>query len=116
MKDKMKMYAAMFRAFGDQKRLMIIKILASNMEETLCVSDVAKKLNITQPAASQHIKVLKSIDLLNENRKGYRVFYTINIEVFKEYKKEIDKIFLDAFTKCPYDLNCDKCKCNTCYE
>lgn len=116
MKDKMKMYADMFRAFGDQKRLKIIKMLASNMEETLCVSDVAKKLDITQPAASQHIRVLKNINLLNENRRGYRVFYSINIEVFKEYKNEIDKIFLDAFKKCPKDLRCEECECNTCYD
>ncbi len=101
-----------FKAVGDQKRIKIIKLLASNMEETLCVSDVAVKLGITQPAASQHIKILKNIGLLEENRKGFRVYYSINKTQLIELKKEIDALFMKAFEKCPHDLNCDECEFN----
>jgi len=91
---------------------MIIKLLASNMQDTLCVTDVAVKLGITQPAASQHIKVLKNIGLLEENRKGYKVYYSINHTVFLELKNEVDGLFLKAFEKCPHDLRCEKCEYN----
>lgn len=108
----MKILAGALKAVGDEKRIKIIKLLASNMKDTLCVSDVAVKLGITQPAASQHIKILKNIGLLEENRKGFRVYYRINKKQFYTLKKEIDGLFLKAFEKCPYDLRCEKCEYN----
>ena len=110
MKDRLETMAGLFKALGDKKRLKIIKMLASEMEETLCVSDVAHKLGITQPAASQHIKILKNIGILKENRKGFRVFYTIDNDIMHQYKINVDEIFRKAFEKCPHDLSCEKCE------
>ncbi len=103
MNDRLKTMALIFKALGDQKRLQIIKMLASASEESLCVSDVAEKLKISQPAASQHIKVLKNIGILEENRKGFRVFYIINSDVLREYKIEVDGLFRKAFEKCSHE-------------
>lgn len=93
MQNRMKTMAAFFKALGDPKRLLMIKMLASNGEETLCVSDVAKRLGISQPAASQNIKVLKNIGLLEENRNGFRVFYEIKADILDFYKAGIDELF-----------------------
>ena len=92
MKDRMQTMARLFRALGDAKRLKIIKMLASQEEQELCVTDVARKLRITQPAASQHIRVLRSMGILEENRKGYRTHYTISDEALREYKAQIDAL------------------------
>lgn len=110
--NRIQTLAEVLKAIGDLKRIKIIKLLASNMHETLCVSDVAVKLGISQPAASQHIKVLKSIGVLTENRKGFRVYYSINNPMLFEIKKEIDAFFLKAFEKCPHELNCEECDYN----
>ncbi len=112
MQNRMKTMAAFFKALGDHKRLLIIKMLASNTEETLCVSDVAVRLGISQPAASQHIKVLKNIGLLEENRKGFRVYYKVNTEILGLYKIETDTLFKKAFEKCPHDFSCEECTYN----
>jgi len=104
--------AFIFKALGDPKRLQIIKLLASAMEESLCVSDIAEKLKISQPAASQHIKILKNLKILEANRKGFRVFYTIDSDILKEYKKEVDELFKKAFEKCPHEFACSKCEYN----
>lgn len=112
MKDHIKDMANVLKSLGDEKRLKIIKILASNVNEVCCVSDVAQQLGISQPAASQHIKILKNIGILEENRRGFRVFYTINLDVLTEYKKDIDELFKKAFEKCQYDFSCDKCPYN----
>ena len=95
-----------FKALGDPKRLRIIRMLASNMENNLCVADIAEKLYITQPAASQHIKILKNVDILEPNRKGFRVYYNINIKVLNAYKENIDVLFKKAFEKCPKQGKC----------
>jgi DNA-binding transcriptional ArsR family regulator len=104
--------AEVFKAFGDEKRLKIVKIFASNNNETFCVSDVAKQLDISQPAVSQHIKILKNIGILEENRRGFRVFYKINSDVLAEYRKDIDELFKTAFERCQYNFSCDKCPYN----
>ncbi len=112
MQNRMKTLATFFKALGDPKRLLIIKMLASNTEETLCVSDVAARLDISQPAVSQHIKILKSIGLLEENRKGFRVFYKVNTDILGLYKMETDTLFIKAFVKCPHDFSCNECTFN----
>lgn len=114
MADRSISMANVFKVLGDETRGKIIRMLASNANEVFCVSDVAQKLGISQPAVSQHIRILKSIGLLDENRKGNRVFYTINLDVFQEYKNRIDEMFKKAFKKCPYDFSCNVCPHNKC--
>lgn len=103
-----------FKVLGDETRGKIIRMLASNADEVFCVSDMTQKLGISQPAVSQHIRILKSIGLLEENRKGFRVFYTIDLDVFREYKDRIDEMFKKAFRKCPHDWSCAECTNNNC--
>ncbi|MBU2699438.1 ArsR family transcriptional regulator [Sporomusaceae bacterium BoRhaA] len=110
--NHLKTMAEVLKSLGDEKRLKIIKMLASNVNEVFCVTDVAQQLGVSQPAASQHIKILKNIGILEENRRGFRVFYTINLDVLNEYKKDIDELFKKAFEKCQYDFSCDKCPYN----
>ena len=93
MKDIVRNMAEVFKALGDPTRLRIIRMLAWEMEDSLCVADLAGKLGITQPAASQHIKVLKNIGVLEPNRKGFRVYYNINTDVLVDYKEFIDELF-----------------------
>lgn len=95
------------KALGDPTRLRIIRILASNMEDKICVTELAKILGMTQPAASQHIKTLKNTGLLEAKREGYRVYYYINIDVLQNYKKDFDKMYEMAFEKCKHYANCE---------
>lgn len=117
MKDHLKHMAEVLKALADEKRLKIIKMLASNADEDLCVSDVAEQLGISQPAVSQHIKILKNVGILEENRRGFRVFYTVNLAVLAEYQRDIDELFKKAYEKCQHDFSCDKCPYNNkCQE
>ena len=101
--------AEVFKALGDVNRMMIIKILASNPDESLCVIDLADMLGITQPATSQHIKVLKNVGILVSKRVGNRTYYKIDVDQLHEYKDIIDHMFKMAFVKCTYDGDCDNC-------
>ena len=98
--------AECFKAIGDPKRLMIIKLLASNMKDKICVIDLAKILSITQPATSQHIKILKYVGLLEPKREGYRVYYHINKDILRNFKKDFDLLYEMAFQKCSNYPNC----------
>ncbi len=104
--------AGVFKAFGDVNRLKIIKMLASDMAGELCVSDIAEKLGITQPATSQHIKILKHIGVLFEDKIGFRVYYHINNEILEVLQAEINDLYKKAYEKCSHDYACSECSFN----
>ena len=101
--------APVFRAFGDLNRMKIIKILASNPENSLCVSDIARMIGISQPATSQHIKVLSNSGILLPKRAKNRTYYSINSKQLREYNDIIDHMFRMAFVRCEYNGDCDNC-------
>lgn len=101
--------AAYLKAVSEEQRLKILKILASSMSESVCVSDVAKILGISQPAATKHLKILESINLLIRKRKGTNVYYILNGEGLNDLRDQIDRTFAKGYTKCTYNFKCDEC-------
>jgi ArsR family transcriptional regulator len=100
MKDEVYQLAEVFKALGDPTRLKLIKILASDMVSDIRITDIAEMLGITQPAVSQHLKVLKGVGILESHKEGYRVYYNIDKETFYKHKQLIDNMFVMAFKKC----------------
>lgn len=82
--------AEVFKSMGEPNRIRIIGFIASGQGQNFSVSDIADWLKISQPAASQHLKNLKNIGLLNPNRNGFHVYYKLDIERFKEIKENFD--------------------------
>lgn len=65
----------MGKGIGNENRYAILKSL---MQEDKTVNALAAELAVSQPAVSQHLKVLKSLELVNDTRVGNEVFYAIN--------------------------------------
>jgi ArsR family transcriptional regulator len=80
--------AAIFGALADPTRLKLLKLLCSQKEpDALCVNALTGLLGITQPAVSQHLKVLKSIGLVTGQRRGYHIHYFINQDVLEKCRR-----------------------------
>ena len=105
--------AEVFKAFGDVNRMKIIKVLASNPDESVKVIDLAEILGITQPATSQHIKVLRNVGILVPKRVGNSTYYSIDPEKLREYNRIIDDMFRMAFVRCDYEGDCSTCPSRT---
>jgi len=43
----------------------------------MCVGDIAKRFKISRPAISHHLKVLKNSGLVETERAGQEIYYTI---------------------------------------
>lgn len=67
-----------FRALGDAGRFNIFRLLMNYRD--ICVTDIAKVLNITVSAASQQLRVLEQLGLVIKIRMGQMVCYEINRE------------------------------------
>jgi ArsR family transcriptional regulator len=64
-----------FQALSDGNRLKILKLLK---KEELCVTDICKRFNITQPSVSHHLDILKRADLVRSEKRGREVYYSFN--------------------------------------
>ena len=67
-------------ALSDNNRCKIIKELLSR---DYCVGGLARKLDITEAAVSQHLKILKDAGLINGEKRGYFRHYKVNKESLK---------------------------------
>ena len=66
-----------FEAIAQPKRRQILRLLADG---ELSAGEVASRFAVTQPAISQHLKVLKQVGLLSERREGTRRLYRASAE------------------------------------
>ncbi|MCF2649709.1 ArsR/SmtB family transcription factor [Niallia circulans] len=67
--------AVILKLLGDKTRLTMMKILDGG---ACCVCEFVEIFQMTQPAISQHLRRLKDMGLVQEEKKGQWVFYSIN--------------------------------------
>ncbi|AEG18610.1 MAG: metalloregulator ArsR/SmtB family transcription factor [Methanobacterium paludis] len=89
-----------FKALANVNRLLLIYSLASGEVEKVSVTEMAKIMGLTQPAASQHLKVLKTVKILNAEKEGNYIYYTFNKSALLKHKKNIDFLFSCVLAKC----------------
>ena len=63
------------KALSDVKRLGIMKLLEVR---EMCVCELAAALGVTQPNLTHHVKKLESAGLVNSERRGKWVYYSLN--------------------------------------
>ena len=64
-----------FRTLADPTRRSIFERLAREGE--LSVSALVGAARVSQPAVSQHLKALRTVGLVKEQRRGRQVFYRV---------------------------------------
>ena len=71
-----KQFARFFSALGDPSRQKILLIFEAG--EELCVNEIATLFELSRPAISHHLKVLREAELLVCQKRGKEVFYSVN--------------------------------------
>ena len=66
-----------FKGLAETSRLRIVNLL---LQGELCVCDIQRILDMTQPSASRHLNYLKHAGLVADRRDGLRVFYRLAAE------------------------------------
>ena len=64
-----------FQALSDPTRQKILRLLR---KEEMCVTDICKHFNMTQPSISHHLDILKRAGLVKYEKKGKEVYYSNN--------------------------------------
>jgi ArsR family transcriptional regulator, arsenate/arsenite/antimonite-responsive transcriptional repressor len=69
--------AELFKALAHPHRVKILNLLAVN-GDTLCVLEIAAVMNLSQPNASHHLKLLTQAGLLTREQRGTWAYYGLN--------------------------------------
>ncbi|MDC3418625.1 ArsR/SmtB family transcription factor [Aquibacillus salsiterrae] len=63
------------KLLGDKTRLTMVKLLESN---ECCVCEFVEIFQMSQPSISQHLRKLRDVGLVREQRRGQWIFYSVN--------------------------------------
>jgi DNA-binding transcriptional ArsR family regulator len=80
---------AALRAIAEPNRRRILQLVTA---KELSAGEIASRFEITRPAVSQHLGVLREAGLVSERREGTRRLYSLRPEGFDDLKS-----FLEAF-------------------
>lgn len=88
----------LFKALANEKRLKILEWLKNPtanfppqvygdfVKHGVCVIFIAQKLRISQPTATQHLKILSDADLIIATRIGQWTYIKRNEAMIKQFK------------------------------
>jgi ArsR family transcriptional regulator len=66
---------ALFKALSAPVRIAVVVTL--DTEGPLCVHELVERLNVSQSLVSQHLRVLRSADVVRGTRRGKEIAYEI---------------------------------------
>jgi len=92
--------AAMAKVIGHPARVAILQHLLKK-KECIC-GDLVDVVGLSQPTISQHLREMKSIDLISGSIDGTKVCYCINKKTYEQIRDMFGKFF-------GHDLNAEDC-------
>lgn len=81
-----------FDVLGDPVRRRILELLADGEKSSGAVSEVIQReFKISQPAVSQHLRVLRDAGFATVRPEGTRRLYAVNADPFREVDAWLDR-------------------------
>lgn len=77
------------KALAEESRLKIITLL---LQEDHCVRSLAHRLDLSEAAISQHLKVLRVAGLVQGEKRGYWVHYQVQEKVLADISKDLKNL------------------------
>ena len=87
---------AALKAIAEPRRREILRLVRDD-ERT--AGDIAQAFEVTRPAISQHLRVLKEAGLVTERRDGTRRFYRLRQEGMRELLRFLEEFWTDALDR-----------------
>jgi DNA-binding transcriptional ArsR family regulator len=82
-----------FDALGDPTRRLVFKRLRGGARS---VAEIAAGMDVSRPAVSQHLKVLKAARLVVDRSEGTRRFYAVDARGIEALRGWLDRFWDEA--------------------
>ena len=96
--SKQNKLASIFKVLAHPARIAILQYV-STQPSCIC-NDIVEEIGLAQPTISQHLKELKSIDLIHGEIEGKKVCYCINLKKWKEIQELLNSFFNKTKLNC----------------
>jgi len=87
--NQAKQLARLLKVLSVETRVQIVQLLKGR---ALCVNALAARLNVTQGAVSQHLRIMRDAGLVNDEKRGYFVHYRLNEESLASWREQTGKL------------------------
>lgn len=81
--------ATLLKVLSVGTRLRIFRFLK---DRCLCVNALAARLDVTQAAVSQHLRIMRESGLVTASKRGYFVHYRVNEGACRAWRETIDQL------------------------
>ncbi len=81
--------ARLLKVLSVDTRVRIVQMLKGR---ALCVNALAARLDVTQGAVSQHLRVMRDAGLVIDEKRGYFVHYHLNEETLVAWREKINRL------------------------
>lgn len=82
-------FLVILKSLADETRFKIITLLLSH---DFCVGALARRLNISEAAVSQHLRILRKAGVVKGEKRGYYTHYWVDRETLKKIAEKIMEI------------------------
>jgi ArsR family transcriptional regulator len=91
-RDEAERLAAMLKAIADPTRLQLFRLIERAPQGEACVCDLTDCLGLRQPTVSHHLKVMTDAGLLDRERRGTWVWYSVNHDGLRRIKEILEPV------------------------
>jgi ArsR family transcriptional regulator len=82
--------AGIFKLFSVEARIRIVQTLK---RRSLCVTELASQLGISQEATSQHLRVLRDAEIVWFQKRGFHAYYSLDKQNMAFVHKAVSALF-----------------------
>ena len=82
--------AGVFKLLSVEARVRIVQVLK---RRAMCVTELMSQLGMTQPATSQHLRVLKDARIVKFQKRGFHVYYHLDVQNIARIHKATNELF-----------------------
>lgn len=93
------------KALSDDTRYSLVNLL---LKHDFCVGALATRLNISESAVSQHLKILRDAGIVRGDKRGYYTHYYVDREMLQQAADKMIKLsmIVPFNNKCHQDKDC----------
>jgi len=93
------------RALAEPRRQEILRLVR---DDERSAGEIAAHFEVTRPAISQHLRVLREAGLVSERREGTRRLYQLRVEGFDELRTFLEELWSRRLTRLKHTIEWDQ--------
>lgn len=93
------------KAIAEPRRRAILQLVWSSERS---VGDIASRFEVSRPAISQHLRVLRTAGLVTERRDGTRRLYRADADAFARLRAELEAFWNESLASLKREVEAEQ--------